>query len=518
MTPLAPNSKWPSSSFHMEHSLDRLPCLAASLVLVSLPVAAQRLVPLGPNANVRDLTIDASNRPTLVGFGQRIVIEADDSLTLTSLGVVTPGAEVYGNAITADGTRVVGSTELPASSSYEAVIWNGTTPTVLSAPQPQSTLVDVATSPSSELIAVGRTGPLGAGGIDQKPYVWNSSVGATPLPDPRGISDFHGEASSLSEDGSIAIGTVTDPGLGLGRTLPTIWHLQAPGFQGEILAGAPGSEYARCSGVSPNGRSFAGQRKMPTQAQLGVVWLEGDGQALRELSDPSGTALFAAAGHVADDGFVVGGQVMLNPGIVSASWVWHPSFPSNDYQMTNAFLASRGVNIGPTISNTWGFKAEGGEYHLVVEDENDDWYYVSVPDFGPNTNTNPAVTILGTGSFGGFSYIPRLRMLGAGVPGTFQTLTLRDLSPDAAGSVAILGLSNGVYPLPGALGIQLDLSILLDTFVLPVTVPSGTDFSGGYIRLFAPPSVVAGGQFYFQAVALYPGGWAASEVLQVTIQ
>ncbi len=460
---------------------------------------------LGGGVSVSEITysagtvVIAANSPAT-----RIEVLPNNTVTHTALATITPGSMTSASAVTDGAEYIVGASQLPLTSSYEAVIWSlkGALPTqTLAGFAPYSALSCAEVTPTGELVAGGAAGPNIR---TRRPIIWSSVSGARYLPTLPGYpSNTLGVVQGISADGSIAVGHLMAPSFPALPTIPVIWRLNAPGDAPLVLDPSASGKGTFAGHTSSNGRSFCGAKAFTGDLEP-VVWLEGDGQQERHLLDPGKQLYAGGTNAVLDDGLTVGNW--LDQGFSWNGFVWHPSFGSNNFMDATQFFASHGVPATPTITAVRDATEGGGMNHFVVEDSSGNAWYIATPVLGPNTNKNPAFTTIGTGTVGGNGFVPRLTGFGSGRPGTTTEFNLQSVNPVAGLSTTILAFSLGATAAPGLFGLRLDLSMLLGTVQVPVSRFGAPGSYGAVLSLPLPTSLVAGQKLFLQAAVLESSG------------
>jgi len=264
--------------------------------LLALPTRDVYAIQASSDGEVLLTGVDAAGASVLVR------VDARDGVH-----VLPVGGAGYALAISSDGSVLAGLATTPDALYHEGAWWDVDDLSNVHTTGGQRRSFSRAERVSGGLVLVGADGSF--------PYDERPTAPSGILPGISGVG-ASGLVTGLSRDGNTYAGELH----GL-SSLAVRW------VDREVSALDLGSATAsRTSGVSPDGRNFAGAAFFGGAFYQPVVWLGAEGLPLRALLDSDGVSFQGEALGILDEGLAFGTGSRAGQ---SFSWVWHPGMASD---------------------------------------------------------------------------------------------------------------------------------------------------------------------------------------------
>lgn len=274
-----------------------------------------------------------------------------DTGTVEDLGIIPAGSSgrSRGTAVSADGSVIAGycqSNPSPGTTVERAFRWTAQTGMVELPDLPGGSLRFQANGMSGD-------GSVIAGwsaGDQTGPAVrWTAQTGTVPLGHPPGLPSNSSHAYAVSADGSTIVGDVWHSG---GATLEAFRWTEQTCMVVLGLAGFPGMQTSTATAVSADGSVIVGYATGINDDGLALQeafrWTEETGMVL--LGSLPGTLPFSQATGVSADGSIVVGNGR-------GGWIWTEE--TGMVRMSD-YLTGLGITIGPyAIYRVDGISADG---------------------------------------------------------------------------------------------------------------------------------------------------------------
>jgi probable HAF family extracellular repeat protein len=304
-----------------------------TITLVPLPAGYDQTDARGLSRDGTTIVGTARNNTTLHTTGWRF----STATGLTPIPGATANARTRADATSANGSLVVGWSEIsPNSNNWQALWWG---PVLGSA---------TFTSLDSSARGVSGNGSVVVGAASfsgpQVAYRWTSSTGITSLGTLSGGTSS--AAYGISTDGSVIVGQSTSSN--------GFRAFRYTGLAGMVDLGTlPGHIGSAALGTNINGSAIVGN-SLSTSGFEAVIWRTFTG--MQSLGVPAGYIESSALG-VDDAGNVAVGFVRQNNGGATQASMWTPATGMVDL---NTYLPAIGMNLtGWTLTRASGVSADG---------------------------------------------------------------------------------------------------------------------------------------------------------------